>query len=88
MCLQDDKGAELELFSVYVPTNHVYVGDIFLLGKADIIKPNLSVREGLGMPPTFPFTKVLHASLTLFMPFPIFEQLRHDNQATCQSCCA
>lgn len=45
--LQDDKGGELELFSVYVPTNHVYVGDIFLLGRPDIIKPNLSVREGL-----------------------------------------
>ena len=34
---------------MYVPTNHVYVGDIFLLGKEDIIRPNLSVREGLGM---------------------------------------
>ena len=33
---------------MYVPTNHVYVGDIFLLGKADIIKTDLSVREGLG----------------------------------------
>ena len=38
---------EQKLFSVYVPTNHVYVGDIFLLGSEDIIKPNLSVREGL-----------------------------------------
>ena len=47
--LQHDKG-DMELFSVYVPTNHVYVGDIFLLGKADIIKTNLSVREGLGEP--------------------------------------
>ena len=44
---QHDKG-DTELFSVYVPTNHVYVGAIFLLGKADIIKTNLSVREGLG----------------------------------------
>ncbi len=38
---------EQKLFSVYVPTNHVYVGDIFLLASEDIIKPNLSVREGL-----------------------------------------
>ena len=38
---------ESKLFSVYVPTNHVYVGDIFLLTSEDIIKPNLSVREGL-----------------------------------------
>lgn len=39
---------ELELFSVYVPTNHVYVGDIFLLAAPDIIRHNLSVREGIG----------------------------------------
>ncbi|KAL6783675.1 COV1 [Auxenochlorella protothecoides x Auxenochlorella symbiontica] len=38
---------ELELFSVYVPTNHVYVGDIFLLAAPDIIRHNLSVREGI-----------------------------------------
>ena len=38
---------ESKLYSVYVPTNHVYVGDIFLLTSEDIIKPNLSVREGL-----------------------------------------
>lgn len=39
---------EIELFTVYVPTNHIYVGDIFLLQRQDIIKNNLSVREGLG----------------------------------------
>ena len=44
--MQDADG-DLQLFSVYVPTNHVYVGDVFLLSKQDIIKPNLSVREGL-----------------------------------------
>ena len=33
---------------MYVPTNHIYVGDIFLLGKEDVIRTNLSVREGLG----------------------------------------
>ena len=38
---------ESKLYSVYVPTNHVYVGDIFLLTSEDIIKPHLSVREGL-----------------------------------------
>lgn len=36
-----------KLFSIYVPTNHVYVGDIFLMGEEEIIKPQLSVREGL-----------------------------------------
>ena len=47
MMLQDVHG-DVQLFSVYVPTNHIYVGDVFLLGKQDIIKVNLSVREGLG----------------------------------------
>ena len=37
-----------ELFAIYVPTNHVYVGDIFLLEASDIIRNNLSVREGIG----------------------------------------
>lgn len=44
--LQTNDG-ELNLFSVYVPTNHVYVGDIFLLEDKDIIRINLSVREGI-----------------------------------------
>ena len=45
-CLQTTQGDQ-KLYSIYVPTNHVYVGDIFLMGSEDIIKPNLSVREGL-----------------------------------------
>ena len=46
--LQQEDSSALELYSVYVPTNHIYVGDIFLLGKEDVIHTNLSVREGLG----------------------------------------
>jgi len=38
---------QLQLNSVYVPTNHVYVGDIFMLADKDILRPNLTVREGL-----------------------------------------
>jgi len=38
---------DMKLFSVYVPTNHVYIGDVFLLQEADIIRTNISVREGL-----------------------------------------
>ena len=45
--LQSDKGDE-ELCSVYVPTNHLYIGDIFLVNSDDIIRPNLSIREGIG----------------------------------------
>ena len=40
-------GAE-ELCCVYVPTNHLYAGDILLISSKDILKPNLSVREGIG----------------------------------------
>ena len=46
--LQTDKGDE-ELCSVYVPTNHLYIGDIFLVNSEEIIRPNLSIREGIGM---------------------------------------
>lgn len=48
LLLQTDKGDE-ELCSVYVPTNHLYIGDIFLVNSEEIIRPNLSIREGIGM---------------------------------------
>ncbi|CAH9101977.1 unnamed protein product [Cuscuta epithymum] len=44
--LQNYAGDE-ELYCVYVPTNHLYIGDVFLINAKDIIKPNLSVREGI-----------------------------------------
>lgn len=44
--LQTDKGDE-ELCSVFVPTNHLYIGDIFLVNSSDVIRPNLSIREGI-----------------------------------------
>ncbi|GBF98877.1 hypothetical protein Rsub_11481 [Raphidocelis subcapitata] len=37
----------LRLNSVYVPTNHVYVGDIYLLEDKDCLRTSMSVREGL-----------------------------------------
>jgi uncharacterized membrane protein len=40
---------EEELYCVYIPTNHLYLGDIFLVSPNDILRPNLSVREGIGM---------------------------------------
>ncbi|GLU13237.1 hypothetical protein SLE2022_298800 [Rubroshorea leprosula] len=36
-----------ELCSVFVPTNHLYIGDILLVNAKDIIRPNLSIREGI-----------------------------------------
>lgn len=44
--LQNYTGDE-ELCCVYVPTNHLYIGDIFLVNAKDVIRPNLSVREGI-----------------------------------------
>ncbi|XP_019191928.1 PREDICTED: protein LIKE COV 1-like isoform X2 [Ipomoea nil] len=44
--LQNYSGDE-ELCCVYVPTNHLYIGDIFLVNANDVIRPNLSVREGI-----------------------------------------
>ncbi|KAM2193556.1 hypothetical protein ACFX1X_026473 [Malus domestica] len=45
--LQSYSGDE-ELCCVYVPTNHHYIGDVFLVNTKDVIRPNLSVREGIG----------------------------------------
>ena len=62
--LQDVHG-DVQLFSVYVPTNHIYVGDVFLLGKQDIIKVNLSVREGLGKQHQFVGQSATSATLAM-----------------------
>ncbi|KAJ3677898.1 hypothetical protein LUZ60_001701 [Juncus effusus] len=46
LVLQTEQGDE-ELCSVYVPTNHLYIGDILLVNSDEIIRPNLSIREGI-----------------------------------------
>lgn len=46
--LQQSTGEE-QLCCVYVPSNHLYIGDIFLISSKDILRPNLSVREGIGI---------------------------------------
>lgn len=46
LVLQADEGDE-ELCSIFVPTNHLYIGDIFLVKSKDVIRPSLSVREGI-----------------------------------------
>uniref|UniRef100_J3NDG2 Protein LIKE COV 3 n=1 Tax=Oryza brachyantha TaxID=4533 RepID=J3NDG2_ORYBR len=40
-------GGGRELACVYVPTNNLYLGDIFLMSRADVIVPDLSVREAI-----------------------------------------
>ncbi|KVI08838.1 hypothetical protein Ccrd_012793 [Cynara cardunculus var. scolymus] len=44
--LRKNTGAE-ELCCIYVPTNHLYLGDIVLVNSKDVMKPNISVREGI-----------------------------------------
>uniref|UniRef100_A0A7N0VCB4 Protein LIKE COV 1-like n=1 Tax=Kalanchoe fedtschenkoi TaxID=63787 RepID=A0A7N0VCB4_KALFE len=44
--LHKGSGTE-ELCCVYVPSNHLYLGDILLINPNDILRPNLSVREGI-----------------------------------------
>ena len=46
--LQRNTGEE-ELCCIYVPSNHLYIGDVFLISSMDILRPNLSVREGIGI---------------------------------------
>ncbi|KAL7189499.1 hypothetical protein ACSBR1_039195 [Camellia fascicularis] len=46
LVLQNYSGDE-ELCCVFVPTNHLYIGDILLVNAKDVIRPNLSVREGI-----------------------------------------
>ena len=53
--MQVESGDE-KLCSVYVPTNHLYIGDIFLVNSKDIIWPNLYVREGIGWQKHFFFS--------------------------------
>ncbi|KAL9264967.1 hypothetical protein AKJ16_DCAP22205 [Drosera capensis] len=51
--LQMDEGDE-ELCSVFVPTNHLYIGDIFLINSKDIIREGIEiiVSGGMTMPQT------------------------------------
>lgn len=47
LVLRKNSGVE-ELCCVYVPTNHLYMGDIVLVNSKDIMRPDISVREGIG----------------------------------------
>ncbi|OMO75058.1 hypothetical protein COLO4_26328 [Corchorus olitorius] len=44
--LQKGVGEE-ELCCVYIPTNHLYLGDIFLFSSRDILRPNLVLKRNL-----------------------------------------
>jgi uncharacterized membrane protein len=40
-------GEEADLVAVFVPTNHLYLGETVLLPRRDVIFPDLSVEEGI-----------------------------------------
>jgi uncharacterized membrane protein len=42
-------GAEHQVCTVYVPTNHLYLGDIVVLPVLDVIDTDLSVEDGVSL---------------------------------------
>ncbi|KAG9136051.1 hypothetical protein Leryth_021276 [Lithospermum erythrorhizon] len=44
--LRKDTGSE-EVCCVYIPTNHLYLGEILLINSKDVMRSSLSVREGI-----------------------------------------
>ncbi len=47
VALQRSHGATESLVAVYVPTNHLYLGDILLVRREDIIQTRLTVPQGI-----------------------------------------
>jgi uncharacterized membrane protein len=47
--LQRRDGTSQALCTVYVPTNHLYVGDVVVLPPADVLETDLSVEDGIGL---------------------------------------
>ena len=42
-------GRDHEVCTVYVPTNHLYVGDVVVLPVEDVIETDLSVEDGISL---------------------------------------
>jgi uncharacterized membrane protein len=47
--LQRRSGERYTLCTVYVPTNHLYVGDVVVLPQEDVIETDLSVEDGVSL---------------------------------------
>jgi uncharacterized membrane protein len=45
--LRRDDGASEELVAVYVPTNHLYLGDVVVYPRERVSFPDLSVEDGV-----------------------------------------
>ena len=47
--LTHSDGTQQELCTVYIPTNHLYVGDVVVLAAEDVIETDLSVEDGISV---------------------------------------
>lgn len=47
--LRRSDGRVEELCTVYIPTNHLYVGDVVVLPAVDVIETDLSVEDGISV---------------------------------------
>ncbi len=47
--LHSGDGGVRSLCTVYVPTNHLYIGDVVVLPQEDVLETDLSVEEGISM---------------------------------------
>jgi uncharacterized membrane protein len=47
--LQRRDGTHYTLCTVYIPTNHLYVGDVVVLPAEDVIETDLSVEDGVSL---------------------------------------
>jgi len=47
--LRRKDGTEHEVCTVYIPTNHLYVGDVVVLPPSDVIDTDLSVEDGVSL---------------------------------------
>lgn len=42
-------GNDYDVCTVYIPTNHLYVGDVVVLPVADVVETDLTVEDGVGL---------------------------------------
>ncbi|MCP3980884.1 MAG: DUF502 domain-containing protein [bacterium] len=47
--LEQPDGSASTLCTVYIPTNHLYVGDVVVLPEKDVIETDLSVEDGISI---------------------------------------
>lgn len=40
-------GEDVPLTSVFVPTNHIYLGDVFVVPRSDVLEVDLSLEQGI-----------------------------------------